>query len=722
MANSYITSTSRFKPYTFAEMLQPVQIYTDASNVVETELSNLDILANDIVGKLNPNDPEDAKTLKVYEAFKTKMDDALETFYKEGLTPDSKRALASLKSQYSKDINPINTAYERREKDLDLIRQMKFSNPYIVIEGIGQSTSAYMNGNTPEPIVVDLYKASEAAKNASIGLSKQFIEQIGLQGVEGYIGQYLMHGIKKGIDATMVKDFTDYIEAIKNDNTGELKTSQGMALYNMFEQIRVANNYDSLSPDGKNRLDAAIIEGLVSGAASDMDVSYTADNYWQIENEKLKYDINKAKLNAARNPTGDTDLTGLDLRTNTGLYKGKNYDVSTIAGGVLSTDFEPINYNGTIITNALQAYNIINQNSATIASLQKEFDTLYAAKKKALAGTVALDANGDPINIENRILADPEIAALNTELSRLKGERAILQRDLGDISLSDKEADRIKSYTSERVSTTIALLENNFSANGVVIKDSTGKVIPLSSADENSIVYVNGKQDALLTQNLTLYKQLQAYANSSHIGQITPEELSMFALMMESDLTTGVEAEKAAVIFDPNNSSKGLEDLVSTMSGNIIPLLAKGESVLITDSNGKPVKKKVLKSIISSTGAIDPAKIQKVELDFTSAERGAVKVTTTAGQVLYVDARYLGDQASAFITGSTGIKDNFNRLMMNYNASKVAKAEFLNEQLAQAAESIQNAFDLNRNPGQSFSLSNKELKELLLGLSVDDEE
>lgn len=721
MANIFLTPTAEFKPFSYAEMLAPVAAYQEAYNNLETELSNLDILAGSIESKLNPADPEDKKLLESYAAYQRDMESALNDFYNSGYTTDVKRKFNALKTKYAKELDPISQAYERRLEDMEFIRQQKIANPNLIVEGIGNSTSAYMNGNTPNPTVVNLNTVIESAKNASAGMSKQFIENIDLQSVDGYVGQYLMHGIRKGIDDTMVKDFTDYIAAVKNDTTGEFKTSQGRALYNMFEQIRVANNYDSLSPDGKNRLDAAIIEGLVSGAASDMDISYTADNYWQNENEKLKYKINEAKLNASRNPAEDTDLTGLDLRTNTGLYEGKNYDVSTIAG-TLTTSFDPVVYNGITITNALQAYNVINQNSATIASLQKEFDDLYNAKKKALSGTVALDSSGDPINIEDRILADPEIAALNTELTRLKGERAILQRDLGGISLSDKEANRIKSYTSERVSTTIALLENNFSANGVVIKDATGKVIPLSSADENSIVYVNGKQDALLTQDLTLYKQLQTYANSSHTGQITPEELSMFARMMESDLTTGVEAEKAAVVFDHNNSSKGLEDLISTMSGNIIPLLAKGESVLITDSNGKPVKKKVLKNIISSTGAIDPAKIQKVELDFTSAERGAVKVTTTAGQVLYVDARYLGDQAGAFITGSTGIKKYFDSLMMNYNASKVAKAEALNRSLVTAADSIQSAFDLNRNPAQSFSLSNKELKELLLGLSVDDEE
>lgn len=722
MANSYITSTSRFKPYTFAEMLQPVQIYTDASNAVETELSNLDILANDIVGKLNPNDPEDAKTLKVYEAFKTKMDDALETFYREGLTPDSKKALASLKSQYSKDINPINVAYERRVKDLDFIRQQKAVNPYLIIEGIGSSTSAYMNGNSPDPVVVDLYKASEAAKNASIGLSKQFIEQIGLQNVDGYIGQYLMHGIQKGIDSTMVADFTAYVDAIKNGQNKELQTPQGLALSNMFEQIRTANNYDNLSEDAQDRLDASIVQGLVSGAAAEVDINYTPNNYWQIQNEKMKYEINAAKLRASRTPPGDT--VNADLRTSTGLYQGENYDMSVLAN-TLATEFAPedyINHNGTLITNGLQAYNIIHQADAKIAELQARYDSLYESRKKQLKGTVSLDpATGDPISLEQRILSDPTIKSVYDELETLKAQKRGLERDLGSISISDDEIDRMRSYTSERVDFTMSVIEDAFADDKVVIKDKSGKVISLNSATDDSVVYVDGKQDSILTEDIRFYNKLKAYKNSSRIGQVSPQELEIYATMMGSDISTGVEAEKTVLIFNKTNSSKGLEDLVNTLSGNIMPLIASGKTANITDANGKKIKKKVLRSIIdSTTGGIDVAKIDKAELDFTSARRRAVKITTTDGHVLYIDASYLGDQANAFISGKTGIGGVYEDTMRDYRTSKVSKATTLNTSLKSAAESIQNAFDLNRNPAQSLTLSSSELKALLSMLNTDD--
>ena len=76
MANSYITSTSRFKPYTFAEMLQPVQIYTDTYNEVEDELANL----LDIIEKSIPNNT--THQLQVYltgvQEVMGKMDSHLE--------------------------------------------------------------------------------------------------------------------------------------------------------------------------------------------------------------------------------------------------------------------------------------------------------------------------------------------------------------------------------------------------------------------------------------------------------------------------------------------------------------------------------------------------------------------------------------------------------------------------------------------------------------------
>lgn len=651
MANTYITSGSRFKPYTFAEMLQPVQIYTDASNAVETELSNLDILANDIVGKLNPNDPEDAKTLKVYEAFKTKMDDALETFYREGLTPDSKKALASLKSQYSKDINPINVAYERRVKDLDFIRQQKAVNPYLIIEGIGSSTSAYMNGNSPDPVVVDLSKASEAAKNASTGLSKQFIDQIGLQGVEGYIGEYLMYGVQKGITSDMVSEFTKYVDALKNGQKGTFRTSQGEALYNMFEQIRTANNYDKLSQAGKDRLDASIIQGLVSGAAADESINYTADRHWDIEATKQSINYTKARMQALQDDIDKTEKNkNLDVRTNTTEYTGKNYDVAKIADSMDPYEKGPIDYNGTKIYDPIQAYNTIHKDDAKISELENYIANKYIGtitKYPSASGSRNTPEYNSDGTIKYYVYVDgkfnEDLTAVNSELTVLKNQKRQRNIDLKDYSLRDKDVARIREYSK-----------------------------------------------------------------SSNTGKITKEELDNFGKILESDLTAFSGAQQTAVIFNRTNSKDGLEDMVLTISDNMLESYQQGNKLKVTDASGREVSKQFEK-IMSSTG-IDPEKVMSIQLDFISAERGAVKLLTSEG-TFYVDADYIGDQAKAFIKRrledgtAVGIYDKYEDLMKD-SINKSVKAELLNKALGDAQYSIQNQFTNNRQQGMSWTLSN----------------
>lgn len=638
MANYFATKTAQFKPFSYQEMLAPIKAYQDAYNALETEMSNLDILANSIRNKLNPNDPEDAKKIKEYEEFQSKMDSAMNNFYNNGYNSDTRKQLNSLKTLYAEKLDPINQAYERRIKDDDFIRQHKITNPNLIVEGVGNSTSAYMYGNTPTPTVVNLNTVSDAAKNASAGLSKQFVEQIGLQSVEGYIGRYLMHGVKKGIDANMVSEFTSYVDSIKKDETGQLKTPQGLALYNMFEQIRAANNYDNLSKEAKDRLDAAIIQGLVSGAAADEDIKYTADNYWDIQAKKQNIDYIKAQMQALRakeNPS--TTSTDLDLRTNTTLYTGKNFDVAKIADLMGKKFEEPIEYNGTKIYDPIQAYNIIHKDDAKIAKLQSAYDT----KKEQLNKKISLHpVTGEFLTLEDKIMADPEAKSIHDELNALIRAKEASYKALEGIALTDEEVARIRDYSK-----------------------------------------------------------------SSSTGALTQDELSNFATILTSDFSTYSGAEKTATIFSQTNSKDGLEDMVKTISNNVMQEWQKGNALKITTSEGEEIEDGEFEDLIDSkTGALDSSKISSIELDFIAAEKGAVKLVTTDGKVYYVDADYIGDQANNFIKGETGLYNLYQQLMTQ-SISKDSKAELLNKAMGANAGNIQSQYTKNRDKSMSPTIS-----------------
>lgn len=638
MANYFATKTAQFKPFSYQEMLAPIKAYQDAYNALETEMSNLDILANSIKNKLNPNDPEDAKKIKEYEAFQSEMDSAMNNFYNNGYNSDTRKKLNSLKTLYAEKLDPINEAYERRIKDADFIRQHRITNSDLIVEGVGESTSAYMHGNTPNPTVVNLNTVRDASKNASAGLSKQFIEQIGLQSVEGYIGRYLMNGVKRGIDSNMVSEFTNYIDSIKNDKTGQLKTPQGLALYNMFEQIRTANNYDKLSQGAKDRLDASIIQGLVSGAAADEDVKYMADNYWDVQAKQESINYTKARMQALRDK-GNPGSTDLDLRTNTTIYTGKNFDVAKIAYLMGEQFKEPVEYNGTKIYDPIQAYNIIHKDDARIAELQ----SIYDAKKEQLDKKISIDpSTGERLTLIEKIMSDPGAKLIHDELDSLKTRKNASYRALEGVALTDKEVARIRDYSK-----------------------------------------------------------------SSSTGVLTQEELSNFATVFASDFSTYSGAEKTATIFSQTNSKDGLEDMVKTISNNVMQEWQKGHSLKITTSEGKEIKDKEFEKLIdSNTGALDSSKISSIELDFIAAEKGAVKLVTTDGKVYYVDSDYIGDQANNFIKGQTGLYNVYKQLMTQ-SISKNSKAELLNKAMGINAGNIQSQYTKNRDKSMSNTISDK---------------
>lgn len=717
----YLTPNTQFKPFSYQEMLAPVLAYKEAYDALETEMSNLDILAGSIESKLNPEDAADRETLKKYQTFQKDMESAMNDFYKSGYSTDVKKKFNSLKTQYAKDLDPINQAYERRLEDEKFLRQQKVSNSNLIIEGIGGSTTAYMNGNMPNPTVVNLNTVSEAAKNASTGLSKQFIDQIGLQGVEGYIGEYLMYGVQKGITSDMVNEFTNYVDAIKNDRTGQFQTPQGKALYNMFEQIRTANNYDKLSQAGKDRLDASIIQGLVSGAAADESINYTADRHWDVEAKKQSIEYAKARMQALRDKgNSGTASTDLDLRTNTTTYTGKNFDVAKIAD-LMGEQFErPIEYNGTKIYDPIQAYNVIHKDDTRITNLEEVLNS---------AGVTIRDASdGHVISLNKWFMPGDKNVYVNgvfnasftedlKEYIKLQRTKEQAYKDLEGIALSDKEVARIREYVSNRANEAVNNIKTQLKDPSVYITDAKGNLITLESVDSSSIVYSNNEQDKELTKLIPFYNLIKKHTSVSN-PLITPEEMEVYATLAASDLSTGNVAEKRILIFDKANSKSGLSDALTTLSRNMNDVILNKGKLDIVDANNKPVKTKKIKELYKD-GVLDPEKVLGIELDFNSAATGRIRLNTTKG-IFYLSGNYLGDQANNFINGALGIKNEYNKQMSNYMISKAVKAANLNTSLRDAANAIQEQFSLNRDQEQSYTISNTDLNKIIQYLAEEE--
>lgn len=127
MANYSLILDTRFKPFSYAEMLAPVAAATQAHQAIEEEYGNLATKAN--VWEEMANEQSDPYAYKMYKTYANDLEMRAEQLAREGLTPKSRRDMLSMKSRYSREIVPIETAYKRREELAAEQRKAIAANP-----------------------------------------------------------------------------------------------------------------------------------------------------------------------------------------------------------------------------------------------------------------------------------------------------------------------------------------------------------------------------------------------------------------------------------------------------------------------------------------------------------------------------------------------------------------------------------------------------------------
>lgn len=122
MPANYIVVNSKFKPFSYAEMLQPVQMATAAHQEVENEYAELATKAN--VWDEMANEQTDPYAYKMYKTYSNDLEEQAGQLAREGLTPASRQNMLRMRQRYSSDIVPIEQAYKRRQELIDEQRKL----------------------------------------------------------------------------------------------------------------------------------------------------------------------------------------------------------------------------------------------------------------------------------------------------------------------------------------------------------------------------------------------------------------------------------------------------------------------------------------------------------------------------------------------------------------------------------------------------------------------
>lgn len=120
MANYSLILDTKFKPFSYQEMLAPVAASTQAHQALEEEYSELAAKAN--VWDKMANEQTDPKAYKMYKTYADDLSARADDLMKYGLNVSSRKGMLDMRARYSKEIVPIDVAYKRRE---DLAKEQR---------------------------------------------------------------------------------------------------------------------------------------------------------------------------------------------------------------------------------------------------------------------------------------------------------------------------------------------------------------------------------------------------------------------------------------------------------------------------------------------------------------------------------------------------------------------------------------------------------------------
>lgn len=129
MANYSLVINSKFKPFSFQELLQPALMATQAHQALEDAYGELDTKAS-IWDNLTEGS---TKAKAQYQRFANDLAKEAEQLSKYGLNPASRQAMLNMRGRYSRDIIPIETAYKKREAQSEEQRRAMLSDPTLLL-------------------------------------------------------------------------------------------------------------------------------------------------------------------------------------------------------------------------------------------------------------------------------------------------------------------------------------------------------------------------------------------------------------------------------------------------------------------------------------------------------------------------------------------------------------------------------------------------------------
>ena len=224
MANLSLVVNSKFQPFSFERYIQPYQIYGQAYREQEQAISDLDTKAS--VWENMANEQTDPYAYKMYKKYSDDLRSAADQLAQSGLSPSSRKAMLNLKARYSKEITPIEQAYQNRLEEMKEQRAGRAKG--MVYEGDASiaSLDRYLRNPSIRYGMANAQEGFQRVATAATALSKQLMDYSRGKKLDPYMNTWLQqHGYKATEINQAIADIQNALQGNGNVRGNNILTS-----------------------------------------------------------------------------------------------------------------------------------------------------------------------------------------------------------------------------------------------------------------------------------------------------------------------------------------------------------------------------------------------------------------------------------------------------------------------------------------------------------------
>ena len=130
MANYALTVTPKFTPFTYDELVKPVEAYQKVYDAYNEKYDEIE----DEISKYKNLEQSDPGAYSRYADYVNKLQTERDSLMKKGLSTDTRRNFSDLRRQYSEQIVPLTEAEKRKKELVKNYEDMKKTNPTLLTD------------------------------------------------------------------------------------------------------------------------------------------------------------------------------------------------------------------------------------------------------------------------------------------------------------------------------------------------------------------------------------------------------------------------------------------------------------------------------------------------------------------------------------------------------------------------------------------------------------